>query len=152
MIIKLCQTYSENKDSESYMILPGNGPLWEDMKKLASALYLQDRISFPGLCSKRQTKELYLQSNIGIVSSNSETFGQSIVEPFVLGRCILTTAVGVAPDIIATGKNGFFFRNQDELTILFDKLYKDQSIIDKTGENNFLKGKMFQWGQYNPRL
>ena len=135
----------ENKDSESYMILPGNGPLWEDMKKLASALYLQDRISFPGLCSKRQTKELYLQSNIGIVSSNSETFGQSIVEPFVLGRCILTTAVGVAPDIIATGKNGFFFRNQDELAILFDKLYKDQSIIDKTGENNFLKGKMFQW-------
>ena len=62
--------------------------LWEDMKKLASALYLQDRISFPGLCSKRQTKELYLQSNIGIVSSNSETFGHSIVEPFVLGRCI----------------------------------------------------------------
>lgn len=63
---------------------------------------------FPGLCSKRQTKELYLQSNIGIVSSNSETFGQSIVEPFVLGRCILTTAVGVAPDIIATGKMGSF--------------------------------------------
>lgn len=135
----------EKKDSESYMILPGNGPLWEDMKKMVVTLGLQNRISFPGLCSKQQIKELYLQSNIGIVSSNSETFGQSIVEPFVLGRCILTTAVGIAPDIITTGKNGFFFRNQDELTILFDKLYKDQSIIDKTGENNFWKGKMFQW-------
>lgn len=74
----------ENKDSESYMILPGNGPLWEDMKKLASALYLQDRISFPGLCSKRQTKELYLQSNIGIVSSTVRHSVKSIVEAFCI--------------------------------------------------------------------
>jgi UPF0755 protein len=46
---------------------------------------------------------LYLESNIGVIASSSETFGQSIVEPFVLGRCVISTHVGVADDILKDG-------------------------------------------------
>ena len=73
-------------DNDSKLVLPGAGDLLSEMKGLTERLGISNRVEFPGLLCKEDVRLLYLKSNIGIVSSNSETFGQSIVEPFVLGR------------------------------------------------------------------
>ena len=96
-------------DKNSHLYLPGMGELGEHMKSLTKELGISDRVSFPGFCTKQEVLQLYLKCNIGVVASNSETFGQAIVEPFVLGRCVVSTHVGVADDILIDGENGFFF-------------------------------------------
>lgn len=132
-------------DNQSKLILPGTGELLYKMKKLAFSLGIQERIEFPGKCSREEINMIYKQCNIGIVSSNSETFGQSIVEPFVLGRCIISTPVGIAPDIIKEGKNGFIFRNEQELVNLLIYIHKNYYLLQTIGENNFKQRNIFSW-------
>jgi len=146
VIIKaFAQHIKETGDSISHLTLPGSGELLEQMKTLANELGIADRVSFPGQCTKEQIRQQYLQSNIGIVASNSETFGQSIVEPFVLGRCILTTPVGIAPDIIHEGEGGGYFRTAEELTQKMKLLFNTPSIIAQCGENNYKHKELFRW-------
>lgn len=89
--------------------------------------------------------QLYLKCNIGIVASNSETFGQCIVEPFVLGRCVVSTHVGIADDILVNGENGYFFSSEDELIEIFGRLYSNIDLINRAGCLNFSKRNMFSW-------
>ena len=132
-------------DVESKLILPGNGPLLDDVKKLVAKLRLQNRVLFPGRCPKDETYKMYMNCNIGVIASSSETFGQSIVEPFVLGRCVISTPVGVAIDVIKNGYNGFIFTTEQELSNIFTQLYNDQILIKKIGTNNFKQRDVFRW-------
>lgn len=146
VIIKaFAQHIKDTDDSISHLTLPGNGELFEQMKSLASELGIANRVSFPGQCTKEQIRQLYLQSNIGIIASNSETFGQSIVEPFVLGLCILTTPVGIAPDILSEGKGGFLFNTSKDLAQKMKLLYNTPSLIAQCGEHNYSKKEQFRW-------
>lgn len=146
IIIRAFASYlKQTNDSTSILILPGTGPLLSSMKLLVDDLNIKSRVNFPGFCTKEEIKRLYIQCNIGIISSNSETFGQSIVEPFVLGRCILTKKVGIAPDIIQEGNNGFFFDTENDLCLLLKKISSDTDIITKIGNHNFSQRDLFRW-------
>lgn len=146
MIIRAFASHiSKNNDTTSHLILPGEGALLNKMKLLSSKLNISDRITFPGQCTKNEIFQLYLKSNIGIVSSNSETFGQSIVEPFVLGRCIISTPVGIATDIIIDDKTGYIINSEKELVNILNKLYCHQNIIQDIGQNNFNRRNLFKW-------
>ena len=135
------------QDEVSRLILPGSGELLPAMKRLTEHLNITTRVEFPGLLSKDAIRQLYLKSNIGIVSSNSETFGQSIVEPFVLGRCVVSTPVGIALDIIKKGENGYIYNHQEELVQILDYLYSHQEVIGRIGLNNFRQKELFDWNE-----
>ena len=143
-------------DNDSRLVLPGAGDLLEGIKTLTIELGISNRVEFPGLLSKEDIRKLYLKSNIGIVSSNSETFGQSIVEPFVLGRCVISRSVGIASDIICKGVNGYIYNHEKELIEIFDDLYIHQDKICQMGVNNFRKRDLFRWDnisrEYKNRL
>lgn len=132
-------------DNDSKLVLPGAGDLLSEMKGLTERLGISNRVEFPGLLCKEDVRLLYLKSNIGIVSSNSETFGQSIVEPFVLGRCVISTPVGIANDIIQNGVNGYIYTSQKDLVEKFDYLYTHQNMIYQMGENNYKERDLFNW-------
>lgn len=145
VISAFAQHIGNTGDDVSRLVLPGSGDMLESMKKMVGELGIADRVEFPGQCSKEQIRQIYLRSNIGVVASNSETFGQSIVEPFVLGRCVVTTPVGIAPDIMQEGVGGFFFHNSSELAGIMDRLYADTSLIIRCGASNFRHSGQFRW-------
>ena len=126
-------------DNDSKLVLPGAGDLLSEMKGLTERLGISNRVEFPGLLCKEDVRLLYLKSNIGIVSSNSETFGQSIVEPFVLGRCVISTPVGIANDIIQNGVNGYIYTSQKDLVEKFDYLYTHQNMIYQMDTEDILR-------------
>lgn len=138
-------------DRFSHLYLPGDGELLSENKALVRKMGIEDRVSFPGLCSKEEVRNLYLQCNIGIVGSNSETFGQSIVETVVLGRCLLSTHVGIADDILINGRNGFFFSSEEELVKIFSLLLAHPEKIKGTGEYNFNQKSIFKWSEINKK-
>lgn len=136
---------NQTQDKNALLILPGNGPLLEKMKTLVLSLKLEKQVLFPGFVSKNQIKELYLESNVAIVASNSETFGQSIVEPFVLGRCVVSTLVGITPEIIKNGENGYIFKTESDLTAILVKINENKSVLYKMGKRNFDSRNLFRW-------
>lgn len=145
MIIRAFAKFIKHtNDTKSHLILPGSGELLDNMKRLANDLSIANRVTFPGQCTKAKIKNYYLESNIGIVSSNSETFGQSIVEPFVLGRCVISRPVGVAPDIIKP-KNGFIFDDEEDLFNIMIKINCDISKLKDFGLQNYKSRDLFRW-------
>jgi glycosyltransferase involved in cell wall biosynthesis len=117
------------------------------MKRLAKELDIAKQIHFPGLLTKAEVKDTYLSSNIAIVASNSETFGQSIVEPYVIGRTVVSTPVGIAKEIIIDGVNGFIFTSQSELTKALIKIAENKQILIGIGETNFSNRDRFRWSK-----
>lgn len=132
-------------DITSTLTLPGAGELEEEIKRLSRELGISRQINFPGLMSKEEIKNLYLNSNIAIVASNSETFGQSIVEPFVIGRCVVSTPVGIAPEIIKDGENGYLFKTEEDLYIILSQISRNMSSLKEIGLTNYNKHDSFSW-------
>ena len=150
MIIKAFSRYiKESGDKEAELYLPGSGELKEGYEKLVNELGADDQVFFQGQLLKKEIKDLYRYCNTGIVASNSETFGQSIAEPFVLGRCILTRSVGVAPEIIEEGVNGFYFNSENELVNIFFHLSKSKAKIAEAGNINFMQRDLFSWENHS---
>jgi glycosyltransferase involved in cell wall biosynthesis len=148
MIIRAFADYVKwTGDRTSDVTFPGSGPLLEKMKRLANELGIESQIHFPGLLSKEEVKRAYLDSNIAVVASNSETFGQSIVEPYVLGRAVISTPVGIATEIISDGVNGMLFHSQVDLTEALLKIAKDKQLLVTMGANNFGLREAFRWNE-----
>lgn len=144
MIIRAFADYLVHTgNEESHLTLPGSGPKLDEMKALVMDLGISDRVSFPGQCSKQEIVELYRNSNVAVVGSNSETFGQSIVEPFAMGRVVISRPVGIAPDIISHGETGYLFLNQESLTEILLEIDKDfPSFVTKSAKS---RAVIFQW-------
>lgn len=152
IVIKAFADYlKQSGDTKSRLCLPGSGDLLEEMKELTKSLNISERVHFPGQCTKNQIFSLYQQHNIAVVASNRETFGQSIVEPFCMGRLVISRNVGIAPDIITHEKNGFLFDSAEDLTRIFLQLQDCSSLITFTEETK-KKAQLFTWENIVPRL
>jgi glycosyltransferase involved in cell wall biosynthesis len=127
------------------LILPGDGELRVQMQKLALNCGVSKIVEFPGLLTKQELVLQYSQSDIVIISSNSETFGQSIAEGIVMGKCMVSRPVGVASDIIVDRENGMIFKNKkqlkDSLLYLYDNRDKLKLYAQKVKENK----ELFKW-------
>ncbi len=127
----------ETNDKTIELHLPGEGPLLEESKNLVKLLNLNNNVFFPGKMPHEEVVNLYEKSNIALVSSNVETYGRCIAEPFALGRCVITKKTGIALDIIKNNKNGFFFSNEKELADILNFLYKNPQKIADIGQSAF---------------
>ncbi len=148
LLIRLIKQYIDrigNKDVELY--LPGKGPLIESCKALAVELRIEDKVFFPGFLNRTEMRELYLRCQFALVPSNVETFGHCIVEPFILGRVVLTHHLGVADDIIRHGETGFFFDNEADLLKLLLEIVPDQELCMRVAANARLGRDPFRWEQ-----
>ena len=145
MLIKVFSKYvKETKDKDAILILPGNGDNYRLCVELAEKEGIISQVLFPGLCSKEKLLTYYDKANILLCSSISETYCQSIVEGLCLGKCIITTPVGVATEII-NENNGFIFNTADELYQILKYLRTNNNMIPIIGKYNYEKGRCFSW-------
>lgn len=146
IIIKGFADYvAKTGDRKSRLILPGEGPLRTTMEKLVKKLCISKQVCFPGHCSKEEVGMMFDTVNIAVISSNSETFGQCIVEPYVMGKVIISTPVGIALDIVKDGESGYFFKTSEELSSILCNLSSNPDIVRKIGKNNFENRMQFSW-------
>jgi glycosyltransferase involved in cell wall biosynthesis len=146
VLIKAVFEYIQKTSDKSIKItLPGDGPLLHECKNLVKLLELENNIYFPGQVPINDISSMYQDSNVAIVSSNSETFGHAIAEPFVLGLCVITRRTGIAEDIIVHGDNGFIFDYDQEISDVLIQLFRNKELIYKTGRKAFESRDFFRW-------
>lgn len=146
LLIKAFKRYRDEAfDDRALLILPGTGDYVDKCKMLAFELGISDFVLFPGMCAKEDLLQYYNLANVLVCPSISETYCQSIVEGFSLGKCILTTPVGISPEIIKPGINGFFFNTEDELVVLLKNISNNRSLLAKISHNNYVSGRRFSW-------
>lgn len=133
----------KTNDTTIRLYLPGTGDLLDGYKEMVKAKGLSENVIFPGKLTHKEVITLYEESNIALVSSNVETYGRCIAEPFALGRCLITKPTGIALDIIRDGENGFIYRNVEELTDILLRLREQPEVISQIANQAFEDKKVF---------
>jgi glycosyltransferase involved in cell wall biosynthesis len=135
-----------------YLILPGKGEKLERCKELVRKYNLLDNVIFPGFLDRDNVYNLYLSCQFAIIPSNVETFGHCIVEPYLLGRVVITREVGVANDIIINEYNGIIFKNENDLIEKIKNLLMNEDLCGKISNNTLLHREKFKWEYVCKRL
>jgi glycosyltransferase involved in cell wall biosynthesis len=118
-------------------LMVGDGPLRLTCEELVRASNIPVR--FTGFLNQSQIVSAYVACDILILPSDAgETWGLVVNEAMACGRpCILSDAVGCAPDLIQQGKTGatYPFGNVDMLAALIIDLAKHPSNLGIMGAN-----------------
>jgi glycosyltransferase involved in cell wall biosynthesis len=104
------------------LIIVGDGPERKKLEKLVLKLNLKENVIFEGW---QRDIVSYLKSVDSLLfSSNYEGYGMVIVEALSFGLPVIATKVGVAPEVIEDGKNGFLVEvgNEKEYLKALEKI------------------------------
>ena len=117
------------------LLIVGDGPILNDLKKMVSDYALDDYVKFVGKKPFFEIPVYYHASDGFISASTSETQGMTYIEALASGLVVLAHYDEVLDDIVKENVNGFYFNNDDIYnTILkFDNLNDD--VYQKMKEN-----------------
>jgi len=128
------------ENSNSVLVIVGDGPEKEPLSRLASRLKLQDRVFFTGMIDKEDMPSVYADADIFLFASVSETQGMVVPEAAASGLPLVVVEDEAFTGAIEDGKNGFETRMN-----LKDFAEKTLSLIND-------KEKREEFGLYSKKL
>jgi glycosyltransferase involved in cell wall biosynthesis len=102
------------QDPSLELVLVGDGPLRQRLKKLAKNLSIDHRTKFMGSRGRTEIAQLLHGCLVFVLPSILEPFGIAIIEAMACKKVVVATSVGGIPEIIENGKNGFLVPPKDE--------------------------------------
>jgi glycosyltransferase involved in cell wall biosynthesis len=112
------------------LIIVGDGPEKKKLEELVIKLNLKENVVFEGW--QRNVVSYLKSADCLLFSSNYEGYGMVIIEALSFGLPVIATKVGVAPEVIENGKNGFLVEVGNEK----EYLQALEKIIEKPLKSN----------------
>jgi glycosyltransferase involved in cell wall biosynthesis len=127
---------------EAIAVIVGDGPDYDDLRRLARALNLDERIRFTG-----SADGVFLMSgfDVFVLPSVYEAFPYVYLEALSRSLPIISTAVGGAGAVVDHGKNGFVVP-QEQLELLLKyiaMLSVDRDLRDSMSRKSRQKSELF---------
>ena len=93
------------------LVIVGESEAWYKWPRKVSALVdsLKNRIVFTGRLPEACVAAAYAESDLLVVPSKYESFGFTIIEALSYGTSVVSTRVGIAPEVIVDGSNGCLY-------------------------------------------
>lgn len=120
-------------------LVAGAGSLEGDLRVLALALGVADRLDFLGYVESAAA--LLAASDIVVIPSLSESFGLTAAEALALGVPVVATAVGGLPDVVVDGETGLLVPAADAAAgaVAVARLLDDPEFARRLGEAGQLR-------------
>jgi glycosyltransferase involved in cell wall biosynthesis len=93
--------------------IAGSGPELENIKKLVTALNLENTIRILGYIPDEQLEDFYNSGRVFVLTSETEGFPRTIVQAAACGVPVVASNVGDISDIIEDKVNGFLIAHYD---------------------------------------
>jgi glycosyltransferase involved in cell wall biosynthesis len=106
----------DNHGKKHKLVIMGDGPLMDDLKKLCLNFRTQDNIIFDGFVEKIEMR--LNASHYYVNSSYSEAMPISVLEAMSVGKPIIASNVGGLSEIVKNGLNGYLIDFNDELACI----------------------------------
>lgn len=125
-----------------------NSKRTKELSDMTETLSVSSNIDWIGSVSQEEMATFYAKSYVLILPSRAESFLLAAIEGMACAIPIIATPVGVIPEIIINGVNGFIIKPEDSegLSDIVIELFRDQEkaqAIGKAGRRTV--EKMFFW-------
>jgi len=87
--------------------IAGDGPEFENIKRLIAELELQENIDLLGYIPDRELANFFNNGRVFILTSETEGFPRTIVQAAACGTPVIASKVGDIDDVILHNENGF---------------------------------------------
>lgn len=141
--LETLKNYIKTKKSDEFKILfLGGGPLYSQILEYLEIYNLQEHVYVTDFLENELLLSFIALSNLVVVPSIHEGFGNVAIESLMLGRTVLASKTGGLPEIIFDKKNGFLFEslNRYDLEHKFIHLHENKiSLNQEALKHDFLK-------------
>jgi len=136
------------------LILVGEGPEEEDLKRLVEQLNLRDCINFLGQVPNEKVPQYMAASDVFVLPSLAEGFPNVILEAMASGLAIVASKVSGLPEIVEDGGNGFLVEsmNPEQIAEKVLLLLGDDELRERISKSNREKAKGYSWESVIERL
>jgi glycosyltransferase involved in cell wall biosynthesis len=119
---------------DTHFVVVGDGPLLPTLQRLASDLGLDGRLTFVG--SRDDVTRFIAALDVFVMPSLWEAGPLTLLEAMAMGKAVVTTPVGVAPDVVRDGENGLFAATGDvgELAAAVSRLLQQPALARRLGD------------------
>jgi len=142
-------------DFDFKILIVGDGPDKNDLKRLTKKLNLEDKIIFKGQVEYKDLAEYYSQADVFVRASLSEGQGIAFLEAMACGVPIIGTPVGGIPDFLEDRKTGLFCNVNDPKNIA-EKIKEilENDELRKTLSNNGLNlvKEKYSWNKISLKM
>ena len=117
-------------------IMAGDGPLFDEIQLVVKQKKLTYQFDFLGNVGYEKLPEVYAAADVFLLSSHYEGFGRVILEAYMAGVPVVSTACTGPEDIIESGTTGFLVPpgNCPALTDAMLKLLQDDESRERFGK------------------
>jgi glycosyltransferase involved in cell wall biosynthesis len=129
------------------LLLVGYGPEEDKLKLLVNKLGLSDRVSFVGKVQQTDIPTYTAASDVFVLPSLTEGFGNVLLEAMAAALPIVATCVGGIPSLVEDGVNGFLVhpRNAGQIADKISFILNNAEIRQLMAANNRKKALHYTW-------
>lgn len=144
LFIKAAREVLRENQSVTFLII-GDGYLKNSLEKLAKHLGISEKVYFLGL--KKDIYNYLSVIDIGVLTSDSEGFSNSILEYMSVGLPVVCSETSGNEELIENGINGFLFppNSTTKLAASILQLIEDSDLRDKIHMTNKKRINSFCW-------
>lgn len=124
-IFHTMKNYLRRRDGVK-LLLVGDGPAEEGLKRLAAELAIDDFVIFAGARPWNEIGLYYGLGDVFVGASQSETQGLTYIEALASGLPIVARADRCLEEILVDGENGYAWHSGDELQAALDRVLFDR--------------------------
>ena len=142
VFLRACEIVARRYEHARFFMV-GDGPMTDEMHKLAAELGLGDRIRFIGWRS--DIPVWMCAADIFVLSSLNEGLGRVLLEAMATHTPVVATNVGAVGEIVQPDKTGFLVptRDSDRLADGILTLLQDRARARVMGENGYQRSQEF---------
>lgn len=137
------------------IVIVGDGPDEEKLKKLAKEKKIEDKIIFKGEVNHHNLVKYYSSADIFVRPSLSEGLGNSFLEAMAMGLPIIGTSVGGIPDFLEDKKTGLFceVKNPKSIAQKIKEILEDNDLKKSLIYNGLeLIREKYTWDVIVPKM
>jgi glycosyltransferase involved in cell wall biosynthesis len=118
------------------LLIIGDGPMRANTEKIAKLLQIDHRVEFRGwLPTQQDVVRAITSAKVFVMNSRSEGGPRVALEAMACGLPVISTRVGVMPDVIEDGVNGLFTDGTpDDLARRLKELLENPELRERIGQ------------------
>jgi len=138
----------KKKFPKARLVIGGNGPEMENLKKLSNKLGLTDDVIFLGKISRAETWQLRKNSSVYVLNSTHEGLPITVLTSFAAGIPTVATNAPGTNEVISHEKTGLLVEpgNTEDLASAIERLFEDENLRQRIIDNGHkIITEKFSW-------